>query len=95
MTVLFYGVSFFFRLVIGLFGLIGMVGVILGPFVGRGIDSLIPWYACLFAIIMTALFQSIQTGAGDINVAAVVISTIGVDVFRQMLQVSLTTAVFE
>jgi len=81
-------------LVIGLFGLIGMVGVTLGPFVGRGIDNLVPWYASLFAIFTITLFQSIQTGAGDINVAAVVIATIGLDVFSQMIQVSLTTAVF-
>ena len=85
---------YFSRLVIGLFGLVGMVGVALGPFVGHGIDSLIPWYASLFGITMTILFQSIQTGAGDISVAAVVVATIGLDVFRQMLQVSLTTAVF-
>lgn len=82
------------RLVIGLFGLIGMCGVALGPFVGRGIDNLVPWYATLFAILMISVFQSIQAGAGDINVAAVVIATIGLDVFRQMIQVSLTTAVF-
>ena len=79
---------------IGLFGLVGMVGVSLGPFVGRRIDHLVPWYATLFAIIMIILFQSIQTGAGGISVAAVVIATIGLDVFRQMIQVSLTTAVF-
>ena len=88
-----YGVSFS-RLVIGLFGLVGMGGVTLGPFVGRGIDRLVPWYATLFAILMIILFQSVQTGAGDINVVAVVIATIGLDVFRQMIQVSLTTAVF-
>jgi hypothetical protein len=82
------------RLVIGLFGLVGMGGATLGPFVGRGIDNLVPWYATLFAIAMITLFQSIQTGAGDINVAAIVIATIGLDVFRQMIQVSLTTAVF-
>ena len=82
------------RLVIGLFGLIGMSGVIMAPFVGRSIDSLVPWYATLIAILMSILFQSIQTGAGDINVVAVVIATIGLDVFRQMIQVSLTTAIF-
>ena len=83
------------RLVIGLFGLIGMAGVILGPFVGRGIDNLVPWYATLIAILMITLFQSVQTGAGDVNIAAVIIATFGLDVFRQMIQVSLTTAVFE
>jgi hypothetical protein len=71
-----------------------MAGVLLGPFVGRGVDSLVPWYASLFAILMTTLFQALQTGAGDINVAAVVIATIGIDLFRQMLQIALTTAVF-
>jgi hypothetical protein len=71
-----------------------MVGVTLGPFVGRGIDNLVPWYASIFAILMITFFQSIQTGAGDINVAAIVIATIGLDVFSQMIQVSLTTAIF-
>ena len=73
-----------------------MGGVALGPFVGRGIDNLVPvpWYATLFAILIIILFQSVQTGAGDINVAAVVIATIGLNVFSQMIQVSLTTAVF-
>jgi hypothetical protein len=84
----------YFRLVIGLFGLVGMVGVALSPFVGRGVDRLVTWYATLFAILMGVLFQSIQTGAGGISVAAVIIATIGFDVFRQMVQVSLTTAIF-
>ena len=43
---------------------------------------------------MTILFQSVQTGAGDINVAAVVIATIGLDASRQMISVSLGTAIF-
>lgn len=81
-------------LVIGLFGLIGMFGVSLGPLGGRIIDKLVPWYAALFGATMLALFQSIQTGAGGISVAAVIISTLGLDIFRQTLQVSLTTAVF-
>ena len=71
-----------------------MAGVALGPFLGRAIDRVVPWYASLFAIVMITLFQAIQTGAGGINVAAVVIATIGLDVFRQMIQVSLTTAIF-
>ena len=70
-----------------------MFGVALGPFVGRGIDNLVPWYASLFGILMIILFQSIQTGAGGINIAAVVIATIGFDIFRQTTQVSLITAV--
>ena len=83
------------RLVIGLFGLIGMSGVALGPFVGHAIKNLVPWYATLFAILIVIPFLSLQTGAGGINVAVVVIATIGLDMFNQMIQVSLTTAVFE
>lgn len=82
------------RLVIGLFGLVGMAGVAMSPVVGHVIDRLVPWYASLFGIVMLILFQSIQTGAGGINVAAVIIATFGLDIFRQMLQVSLTTAIF-
>ncbi|KAF9005427.1 major facilitator superfamily domain-containing protein [Cyathus striatus] len=81
-------------LVIGLFGLIGMGGVSLGPYVGKAIDRLVPWYASLFAVSMLTVFQAIHTGAGGVNVAAVIIATFGLDVFRQMLQVSLTTAIF-
>ena len=71
-----------------------MCGVTLGPFVGRAIDKFVPWYATLLALLSSTVFQSIQTAAGDINVAAVVIAIIGLDVFRQMIPVSLTTAVF-
>ncbi|KAF8187757.1 MFS superfamily [Pholiota molesta] len=81
-------------LVIGLFGLVGMAGVAMGPFVGRVIDRLIPWYASLCGVLMLLVFQAIQTGAGGINVGAVIIAAFGLDIFRQMLQVSLTTAVF-
>ncbi|PPR02514.1 hypothetical protein CVT26_011997 [Gymnopilus dilepis] len=81
-------------LVIGLFGLVGMFGVMMGPLIGRTIDRLVPWYASLFSIVNLIIFQAVQLGAGGINVAAVVIAVIGLDVFRQSLQVSLTTAVF-
>ncbi len=71
-----------------------MAGVAIGPFVGHFIDRLVPWYASLLGILMLLVFQSVQTGAGGINVGAVIVATFGLDVFRQMLQVSLTTAVF-
>ncbi|KAJ7776834.1 major facilitator superfamily domain-containing protein [Mycena maculata] len=85
---------FYSTLTIGLFGLVGIFGVACGPLVGRGIDRLVPWYASLVAVLALLCFQAIQTGAGDINVAAVVIAIMGLDVFRQMLQMSLATSVF-
>ncbi|KAI1789925.1 major facilitator superfamily domain-containing protein [Ganoderma leucocontextum] len=79
--------------VIGLFGVVGIVGVAMAPVIGRTIDKLVPWSATLFGIIMLLLTFSIQTAAVGLNVAVVVIVTIGLDLFRQTQQVSLTTAV--
>lgn len=78
---------------IGLFGLVGMIGVACAPLIGRTIDKLVPWSATLVAIIALIITFSIQTAAVGLNVAVVVIVTIGLDVFRQTQQVSLTTAV--
>lgn len=36
--------------VIGLFGLVGAVGVCTAPFVGRLVDGLVPWVGVLFGI---------------------------------------------
>lgn len=80
---------------IGLFGLVGMLGVAVGPFIGRLIDRLVPWYAALVATMFLVVFQAVQTGAGGINIAAVIIACFGLDVFRQMQQVSLTSSVFQ
>ncbi|KAI0775578.1 MFS general substrate transporter [Trametes elegans] len=80
--------------IIGLFGLVGMVGVMLAPLIGRMIDNLVPWSATLVAVVALTITFSIQTGAVGLNVAVVIIVCIGLDIFRQMQQVSLTTAVF-
>ena len=70
-----------------------MFGVLVGPLAGRLIDNLVPWYATLAATSTLLVFQSVQTAAGGINVSAVIIACFGLDVARQMQQVSLTTAV--
>lgn len=79
---------------IGLFGLLGMAGVSTGPFSGRIIDKLVPWYVSLIGVCAMLVFQAILVAAGGIHVAAVIVYTFGLDVFRQSLQVSLSTAVF-
>ena len=71
-----------------------MVGVLSAPLTGRLIDRLIPWLAAVIATIGLLIFAAIQTGAGGVNIAAVVIVCFGIDVFRQMQQVALSTAVF-
>jgi hypothetical protein len=81
------------RLDIGLFGLVGILGVLVGPFIGRLIDRLIPWYATLVATFLLLAFQAVQAAAGGINVSAVVIVCFGLDLSRQMQQVSLATRV--
>ncbi|TFY68675.1 hypothetical protein EVG20_g3466 [Dentipellis fragilis] len=81
-------------LVIGLFGLIGLFGVTMAPFVGRLVDRLVPWYGALFATLCLAATWAIQTGAGGVSIVAVVIACLGLDLFGQMQQLSLTTSVF-
>lgn len=81
-------------LVIGLFGLLGMSGVSMTPFLGRFIDRLVPWYASLFSTLVLLATQGTYISAAGINVAAIVIATIGLDLGMQMQQVSLTTSVY-
>ncbi|KAI0747488.1 MFS general substrate transporter [Fomes fomentarius] len=78
---------------IGLFGLVGMIGVAMAPLIGRTIDRLVPWSATLVGICALLTTFAIQTAAVGLNVAVVVIVCIGLDIFRQTQQVSLTTAV--
>ncbi|KAH6911730.1 membrane protein [Coprinopsis sp. MPI-PUGE-AT-0042] len=81
-------------LVIGLFGLIGMAGVVFGPFFGWVVDRCEPWYATLISIILTILFSGIQVGAGGLHISAVIIAAFGYDVARQNSQVSLSQSIF-
>ncbi|KIJ61087.1 hypothetical protein HYDPIDRAFT_42870 [Hydnomerulius pinastri MD-312] len=81
-------------LIIGLFSLVGILGIFSGPLVGRLIDRLGPWLAILTATICLLLLQTIETAAGGINIAAVAIFCFGLDAFRQAQTVSLQTIVF-
>ncbi|KAI0662108.1 major facilitator superfamily domain-containing protein [Cubamyces menziesii] len=80
-------------IVIGLFGLVGMVGVAVAPLSGRAIDGLVPWSAALASIFGFLATFVVQTAAAGLNVAAVVIVCVGIDIFRQIQQVALTSAV--
>ncbi|KAF9259083.1 MFS general substrate transporter [Marasmius fiardii PR-910] len=79
---------------IGLFGLVGICGVAMGPLIGQIVDKLIPWYATLVGCIGTIVAATVQVIGGGLNVSAVIIAIIGLDLFRQTVQTSLSTKIF-
>ncbi|KAJ7143678.1 MFS DHA1 protein [Mycena epipterygia] len=81
-------------LVIGLFGLVGMAGVAMSPVVGRLVDGLVPWMATFVGLFLVLISQIIQTFAGELSVAAVVIATIILDIGAQATQVSVVARIF-
>jgi hypothetical protein len=81
------------RLDIGLFGLIGMVGVLIGPLMGRLIDKLVLWYSSLLATLILSIFNIVQMGAGGLSIATVIVVCFGLNVGRQLLLASLSTIV--
>lgn len=82
------------RLYIGLFGLIGILGIFSGPLAGRFIERFGAWYSVLIATLCLLVLQSLQMAAGGLNIAVVVIVCFGIDAFRQTQTVSLQTIVF-
>lgn len=85
----------YIRLVIGLFGLVGLVGIAIGPLIGRFVQKLVPWYAVLIASFGLMITQTIYTAAAKLSVAAVVVVCIALGAFIDMQQVALSTRVFE
>ncbi|KAG8214839.1 major facilitator superfamily domain-containing protein [Butyriboletus roseoflavus] len=84
----------FSTLYIGLFGLIGILGIFSGPLASRFIDQLGAWYSVLVATLCLLVLQSLEMAAGGINIAVVVVVCFGIDAFRQTQTVSLQTIVF-
>ncbi|KZP00314.1 MFS general substrate transporter [Calocera viscosa TUFC12733] len=95
LTFLLGGEPYFYNtLAIGLFGLIGMLGVMTSPFVGRFVDKLVPWFGTLFGLFGLVLSLSIYTGAAIVNIGAVVVVCFSLDVAQQLQQVSNSTRNF-
>jgi hypothetical protein len=81
--------------VIGLFGLIGILGVCTAPIVGRLVDRLIPWTGVLLGIFIQTTGQIVATSGATVSVAAVVIPIFVLDVGQQLQQVSNQMRVFD
>ena len=64
------------------------------PFIGRFIDRLVPWHASLISTLVLLASQGIYIGGAGVNVAAVIIAVIALDIGQEMQQVSITTSVF-
>lgn len=78
---------------IGLFGLIGFVGVCRTPIYGRVIDRLVPWHVSVAMTIGLFATFSLYWGAAGVTLAAPVLVTLAMDVFRQSQQISLSTRI--
>lgn len=87
-------VTFDRSLVIGLFGLVGILGVCTVPLVGRYVDRLIPWTGVLIGICIQGSGQILVTGGGTVNVAFVILAIFFLDIGQQMQQVSNQMRVF-
>lgn len=80
---------------IGIFGLVGILGVITAPFVGRMIDRLVLWFGIFVSACALLLSQVLMVGAAGINIGAVIVACFALDVGLQMQQVSATTKIYQ
>ncbi|CAK5283706.1 unnamed protein product [Mycena citricolor] len=78
---------------IGLFGFVGMAGVLSAPLTGRFIDSFVPWYPTFISVLALGATYILQTAAEGLNIGAVVVIAFSLNLFRQMNQSALATTV--
>jgi len=79
---------------IGLFALVGILGVFTSPVVGKMIDGTVPWLGVALGLFVIAASQAIWTGAAGVSVGAVVVTIFLLDVGQQLQQVSNSMRIF-
>ncbi|KAG8883735.1 hypothetical protein FRB98_002833 [Tulasnella sp. 332] len=72
-----------------------LVGVATAPFVGRLVDKLVLWVGMLVAICILSISTVILTVGSGLNIAAVVIVCLGLDMGLQLGQVSTTSKIYQ
>ncbi|KAG8856474.1 hypothetical protein FRB96_006440 [Tulasnella sp. 330] len=72
-----------------------LVGVATAPFVGRLVDKLVLWVGMLVAICILIISTVILTVGSGLNIAAVVIVCLGLDMGLQLGQVSTTSKIYQ
>ncbi|KAG9010854.1 hypothetical protein FRB90_007571, partial [Tulasnella sp. 427] len=77
---------------IGLFGLVGALGVMTAPFVGRLIDGLVLWVGILIGVVFGLVSQIVLVVGAGLNIAPIIIGCIGLDF---ALQVAIATRIYE
>jgi hypothetical protein len=81
--------------VIGLFSLIGLLGMVLGPFYAKYIIAPItPWSAVLIGAAINMTGVVIGTYAGETTVAGPIIEAFGLDVGMQFTQIANRVAIY-
>ncbi|KAG8906717.1 hypothetical protein FRB99_006315 [Tulasnella sp. 403] len=77
LTFLLNGAPYYYStLQIGLFGLVGILGVIAAPLVGRLIDGLVYWVGVLIAISILLVGQVVMSAAGGLSIGAIIVGCI-------------------
>jgi len=95
LTFLLGGPPYFYNtLDIGLFGLVGILGVAIGPFIGKVVDQLNPWYGVCFGLTGMLFTFAIYTGAATRSIGAIVVVAFLLDVFDSLQQISSATRYF-
>ena len=81
---------------IGMFGLIGITTIVLGPFYGRlFMDKFIPWFSAAIGEAFALIGITISTFISDITVAGPIIEAIAIDTGTQTSQTANRVAAFD